>query len=185
LEGSAPLDTAYSASVTGATPAPVNQPTYNRDTYIYNQEPSLYEMNPTAHETLKLYEERAIANKRRIKSGEVAIGKHVETETAYVSVPVEKERVVIDRVTPPDAGRPVSPGAVDFREGEVAHVEIYEETPEIRKEAVVREEVRIKKVVEQETVEAQETLRHEELDVDAKGLPVVDASDSTTRKPKF
>jgi len=29
-------------------------------------------------------------------------------------------------------------------------VEIYEETPEIRKEAFVREEVRVKKVVEQD-----------------------------------
>jgi len=54
-------------------------------------------------------------------------------------------------------------------------VEIYEETPEIHKEAV-REEVRVKKVVEQETVEAQETIRREELDVDAEGLPVVDGS---------
>jgi len=40
----------------------------------------------------------------------------------------------------------------------------------------VREEVRVKKVVEQETVEAQETIRREELDVDAEGLPVVDGS---------
>jgi len=36
--------------------------------------------------------------------------------------------------------------------------EIYEEKPEIHKEAFVREEVRVKKVVEQDTVEAQETL---------------------------
>jgi len=37
---------------------------------------------------------------------EVAIGV-VETETARVSVPLEKERVVIERVTPADAGRAV------------------------------------------------------------------------------
>lgn len=58
----------------------------------------------------------------------------------------------------------------------MAHVEIYEETPEIHKEVFVREEVRVKKVVEHETVEAQETIRREELDVDAEGLPVVDGS---------
>jgi len=45
-------------------------------------------------------------------------------------------------------------------EGEVAHVEIYEEKLKF-KEAFVREEVRVKKVVEQDT--AQETLRREEL----------------------
>jgi uncharacterized protein (TIGR02271 family) len=129
-----------------------------------------------------LYEERLIANKRRVKTGEVAVGKHVETETARVSVPVEKERVIIERVTPADAGKPVSPGAVDFSEGEVAHVDIYEETPDIHKEAFVREEVRVTKVVEQDTVEAQETIRREELDVNTGGLPVVDGPDTGTRK---
>jgi len=46
------------------------------------------------------------------------------------------------------------------REGEVAHMQIYEETPDIRKETVVGEEVRIRKEVERDTVEAQ-TVRRE------------------------
>jgi len=82
-------------------------------------------------------------------------------------VPIEKERVVVERVTPADAGRAVAP--VNFGEGEVARIETYEETPDIHKEAFVREEVKVKKVVDQETVEAQETLRREELDVDTEG----------------
>ena len=196
LEASAPLDAAYTAGMAGTTPAQSNytaydeasapegaayHPTatpstaaYNRDTYTYNQEPSLYGLNDQAHQTLRLYEERLIANKKRVKTGEIAIGKHVETETASVVVPIEKERVVIERVTPPDAGKPVAPGSVNFREGEVAHVEVYEETPDIRKEAFVREEVRVSKEVEQETVEAQETLRKEELDVNTESTPVVE-----------
>jgi uncharacterized protein (TIGR02271 family) len=183
LETSAPLDASttpapsYSASTSG-----LSSESTNRDTYSYQNEPDLYGMNATDHQTLKLYEERLIANKRRVKTGEVAVGKHVETETARVSVPIEKERVVIERVTPADAGKPVSPGAVDFSEGEVAHVDIYEETPDIHKEAFVREEVRVTKVVEQETVQAQETIRHEELDVNTGGLPVVDGPDTGTRK---
>lgn len=180
LETSAPLDATYATSTTGATAAQPVQPIYERETYNYQQEPSLYEMNEQDHQTLRLYQERLVANKNRVKTGEVAVGKHVETETARVAVPVEKERVVIERVTPADAGRAVSPGTVDFREGEVAHVEIYEETPDIHKEAFVREEVRVKKVVEQETVEAQETIRREELDIDNTTTPVVDSS---TRLP--
>ena len=176
----APIAPVTAASMTNAT-ASQPMPTYNRDTYTHQQEPSLYAMNDQDHSTLKLYEERLIANKRRVKSGEVAIGKHVETETERVSVPVEKERVVIERVTPKDAGRPVSPGTVDFREGEVAHMEIYEETPDIHKEAFVREEVRVNKVVEQETVQAQDTIRREELDVDAGGQTI---EDKTGRRPK-
>ncbi|WP_193194279.1 DUF2382 domain-containing protein [Nostoc sp. MG11] len=152
--------------------------TYNPDTYNYQQEPSLYDLNDQDHQTFKLYQERLIASKTRIKTGEVAIGKRVETETARVSVPIEKERVVIERVTPVDAGKAVAPGSVNFSEGEVARIEVYEETADIHKEAFVHEEVRVKKVVEQEMVETQETLRREELDVETDGLPVVEGSDS-------
>lgn len=61
-----------------------------------------------------------------------------------------------------------------FREGEIARMDIYEEIPDVHKEAVVREEVRVKKVVDRDTVEAQEKIRREELDVDADGRPIDD-----------
>ena len=169
LEATAPVDTTYQPATTQAA---TTKPTYNRDSYNYEQEPSLFGLNEQDHQTLRLYEERLIASKRRQKTGEVTIGKRVETDTARVAVPIEKERVVIERVTPADAGTAVSGREADFREGEVARVEIYEETPEIRKEAFVREEVRVKKVVDQETVETQETVRREELDVNSGNLPI-------------
>lgn len=170
LEATAPLD-----SPSAATAGYVSE-SADRDTYTYKDEPALYGMSATDHQTLKLYEERLIANKTRRKTGEVAIGKHVETETARVSVPVEKERVIIERVTPADAGKAVTPGQDTFREGEVAHVEIYEETPDIRKEAVLREEVRIRKEVEQDVANAEETIRREELDVHTDDRLGVDTS---------
>ena len=164
LEDSAPLDApAYS----GAT----RDQTYTRDSYKYDKEPHLYNVNDTDHQNIKLYEERLVANKQRHKAGEVAIGKHVETETARVSVPVEKERVVVERVTPADAGRAVAPGEANFKEGEVAHMDVYEENADVHKEAFVREEVKVKKEVERDTVEAQETIRREELDIDSGNLP--------------
>ncbi|NMF64169.1 photosystem reaction center subunit H [Brasilonema octagenarum UFV-E1] len=184
LEASAGLgDPTYSAATAGYQPTPVvptpvvptpavNNPTYDRDTYKYDQDAPLYNMNDQDHQTLRLYEERLVANKRRQKAGEVTVGKHIETETARVAIPVEKERVVVERVTPADAGRAVAPGEATFREGEVARVEIYEETADVRKEAFLREEVRVKKVVDQDTVEAQETIRREELDINAPGLPI-------------
>ncbi|MDH6098172.1 DUF2382 domain-containing protein [Anabaenopsis sp. FSS-46] len=162
VEATAPLDT---PSAYAETTAP------RRDTYTYEHEPELYNITQQNHQNLKLYEERLVADKSRMKTGEVAVGKHVETDRATVSVPVERERVVIERTTPTDAGRIAAPGEVDFREGEVARVDIYEETPEIRKEAVLREEVKVKKVVEADTVEAQEQLRREELDVKKNNQP--------------
>jgi uncharacterized protein (TIGR02271 family) len=171
--GAASMGTAYQPTIAASeTRTTADTPTYNRDSYNYKNEPSLYEMNDNDHQTLRLYEERLIANKRRQKTGEVAIGKHVETETARVAVPVEKERVVIERIIPTDAGKTVSPGAGAFREGEVAHMEIYEETADIKKEAFVREEVRVSKVVDHDTIESQEQIRREELDVNAPGLPI-------------
>ncbi|WP_414621884.1 DUF2382 domain-containing protein [Calothrix sp. CCY 0018] len=122
----------------------------------------------TDNNNVKLYEERLVADKERHKAGEVSIGKHVETETAKVAVPVEKERIVVERTTPTNE-RAVTPGTANFSGGEVAHVDIYEESADINKEAFVREEVRVRKEVERETVEAQETLRREELDIDVDG----------------
>ncbi|MBN3926621.1 DUF2382 domain-containing protein [Nostoc sp. NMS4] len=154
-----------------AAPLPTT-PTYAPDSYTYENEPALYGLNEQDHQTLKLYEERLIATKRRQKTGEVTIGKRVETDTARVAVPVERERVVIERVTPADAGKAVSGREADFREGEVARIEIHEETPDVRKEAFLREEVRVTKVVDQDTVETQETVRREELDVNSTNLPI-------------
>ncbi len=153
--------------MTGSIPAQVSD--VASDTYSYHTEPSLYKMNDTNHQTLRLYEERLVANKKRIKAGEVAIGKNVETETARVAVPIEKERVVIERTTLVGAGTVVSPGDVPFTEGEVVHLETYEETADIHKEAFVREEVRIRKEVSIDTVNDSQTLRREELDVNTEG----------------
>ncbi|MBF2062967.1 MAG: DUF2382 domain-containing protein [Calothrix sp. C42_A2020_038] len=145
---------------------------YDRSSYNYEQEPSLYDIDAN-NESLKLYEERLVANKQRRKTGEVSIGKRVETETSRVAVPVEKERVVIERTNPTTTTPSNNPTGA-FREGEVARMDIYEETPDIRKEAVVREEVKVKKVVDRDTVESQEQVRREELDINADGRPVDD-----------
>jgi uncharacterized protein (TIGR02271 family) len=165
--GTTPVDASASLD---ATPG-VYDRTYDRSNYRYDYDPDLYNMNERDHQTLRLYEERLIANKTRQKTGEVAIGKHVETETQQVSVPVDRERVVIERVTPTDTT--VTDTAAAFQEGEVARMEVYEETPDIRKEAFVREEVRLRKEVDHETVAAEETIRKERLDIDKDGNPII------------
>lgn len=156
-----------------ATSSMAQPATYDRETYNYEQEPSLYDIPESNGQTLKLYEERLVANKQRQKTGEVSVGKHIETETARVAIPLEKEKVVIERTSPTDARQTSAPSDA-FREQEVARIDVYEETPDIQKEAVVREEVRVKKVVETDTAEAQEQVRREELDIDTQGRPIVD-----------
>ncbi|MFB2838129.1 DUF2382 domain-containing protein [Floridanema evergladense] len=176
----APVDTPVSADYPVSTPEAMGNTgysTFDRNNYNYDREPTFFGMNDRDHQTFRLYEERLIADKIRRKAGEVAIGKHVETETARVSVPVEKERVVIERNTPVDAGSAIAPGDADFREGEVVRMEIYEETPDIYKEAFVREEVTIKKVVDRDTVDREDTIRRERLDIDTDGNPIVENTD--------
>jgi uncharacterized protein (TIGR02271 family) len=167
--------TAVSASAPLESTAPLD---YDRDSYTYDRDANLYDINEQNHQNLKLYQERLIANKTRQKTGEVAVGKHVETETQRVSVPIEKERVVIERVNPGDAATAVAPGEATFRDGEVARMEVYEETPDIHKEAYVREEVRLRKEVDRDVIEAEEQLRREELDIDTQGNPVVQNPES-------
>lgn len=127
----------------------------------------------TDSESVRLYEEQLRVGKTRQKAGEVTISKHVETETAKVAVPIEKERVVVKRISS-EVGKAVTPSDTAFREGEVLRMEIYEETPDIQKQAFVREEVSLRKEVNQEVVNVEETVRHEELDVKVKGHPRVD-----------
>lgn len=154
----------------GAAAAAVATPAYDRNNYSYDDHDA--DLYKPQDQKIKLYEERVVTNKTRQKTGEVAIGKKVETQTAQVSVPIEKERVIIERTTPTSTTE-VTPGATAFQEGEVARMEVYEETADIRKEAFVREEVNIRKEVTQDTVTSNETIRREELDLDVDGNPII------------
>lgn len=182
--GTAALETATPLETTGvetATPSDQDRIAQERKDYTYDRDPALYNLNDEAHQNLRLYEERLIASKTRAKTGEVIVGKHVETENTKVSVPLDKERVVIERTTPTGEGAAVTPGDTAFKEGEIARMEVFEETPDIRKEVFVREVVSVKKQVDQQTVNAEETLRREELDINTEGHPVMDKGSSSPR----
>lgn len=173
LDSSAPLDPAtasYQTDRGSDRDADYTAAATNR----YDRDPDLFNMNDRDHQTFKLYEERLVANKRRQKSGEVAIGKRVDVDTQHVSVPVDRERIVVERVSTGDTGRTVSPDEMNLQEGEVARFEVYEETADIRKEAFVREEVQVKKVVDHDTVERDEQIRREEIDVRPEGRPNIE-----------
>jgi uncharacterized protein (TIGR02271 family) len=144
----------------------------DHEAYTYDRDPELFNVNDVDHQNIRLYQERLFANKQRQKTGEVMVGKRVETDTQRVSVPIEKDRVVIER-TPVDSEAVVTPGVDAFNSGEVARIEVYEEVADIHKEAFVREEVKVRKEIDRETVDVEETLRREELDVQTDGTPVV------------
>ncbi len=164
-----------STSVAGATPTAGMQgasaTSANRRSYDYNQQPNLYNASDRDHQSLKLYEERLVTGKTRRKTGEVAIGKRVETETVQVEVPLRKERLVVERTSGDQ--QPVDSNA-GFTSGDSARVELYEEVPDVHKETFVSENVQVRKEVDRDVARSNETVRREELDVDTKGNPSVD-----------
>ena len=177
VSGSTPVEGmamtgAAGASMAGSSMA--GRTDYTRDTYDYDtHDADLYQAPTTddVNQPIRLYEERLIADKQRMKAGTVRVGKHVETEEAQVSVPVERERVVIERTTP--TGTMAGDANHDFSDGEVANMEVYEERADVRKEAFVREEVNVRKETEQEVVTEKASIRREELDIDEGGTDVV------------
>ncbi len=145
-----------------------------KDTVEDTKPSGIQGVKPSDHQSLKLYEERLIADKKQVKTGSVVIGKHIKTQTAHISVSVEKEQVVVERITPVDVGTPVAPGEANFREGEAVRMEVYEETADIQKQAFVREELSVRKQVERDTVEVEDIIRREELDLEIQGRNIID-----------
>lgn len=123
--------------------------------------------------TFQLYEERLIANKRQVKTGEVAIAKHTETHIAQVSIPLEKERLVLEQI-PVEDETIVDPSEADFNQKELARVEIYEQTAAIEKKTFVREQFKVRKEVEQKDFEVEDEIRREELNIDVKDKNDID-----------
>ena len=174
-EGADQIDYGYEENVRGvyrenaasqSAAVGASAPVYTSETYSYEDyDADLYTVPDTekANQPIRLYEERLVADKTRVKAGDVSVGKRVETETASVAIPVEKERVVIER-TAATGATAVDPNHA-FADGEVARVEVYEEKATVGKEAFVREEVSVRKETEQEVVSEETTIRREELDV--------------------
>lgn len=143
------------------------------------QQPDAANFNPATapakaqdNQSYNLYEERLVAAKQPIKAGEVVIGKHVETRTVQVSIPVDRERIFVERIAV-NSQTPAEVGEAMFDEGEIARMEVYEERPLVQKRAFVRETIMLHKQIEHNTAEVQDNIRREELDLDIQGRNIV------------
>ncbi|MBX9579602.1 MAG: YsnF/AvaK domain-containing protein [Gemmataceae bacterium] len=131
----------------------------------------------TSGKTLQLKEEQLKVNKRRVSKGEVEVRKEVVTEQKTVTVPVEREEVVIERR--PARGRATAAGG--SLRAETIRVPVSEERVNVEKETVVTGEVRIgkRKVAGDRTVA--DAVRKEQLRVEGQGaVEVTGATETTT-----
>jgi len=113
---------------------------------------------------IQLQEEQLRADKEPVSGGEVKVRKEVHTEQRQLTVPVEREEVVIER-------RPVGGGmkATGEMKAEEIRIPVKEERVKVTKEPVVTEEVTVgkRKVREKRTVSG--TVRKEEAVVESTG----------------
>src|SRR5205085_2267451 len=84
--------------------------------------------------TIQLKEEQLKARKTPTKTGEVEVRKEVHTEHKSISVPVEREEVVVERRP---AGGKAASGSI---KSEQIRIPVKEEKVNVTKEAVVKEE---------------------------------------------
>ena len=116
--------------------------------------------------TIQLREERLKVEKRPVEAGEVSIRKEVVAEKKTITVPVEREEIVIEHR--PASGR-AAQGSISDAGTEEIHIPVKREEIEVGKEAVVTDEVHIGKRKVQGTEQASGTVRKEQLKVDEKG----------------
>ncbi len=157
-----------------ALPPPEEEPARDPSENSMVSNPAAGEAAQSEPQTLKLYAERAFFVKSRRQTGEIAIGKRIETETVRISIPIEKERLIVERTTPTDGGTIAGDREIELRAGEVIRIKLYEETAEICKETFPREIITLKKEVERETIDAEVSLRREELEVNTCDRPVAE-----------
>lgn len=122
--------------------------------------------------TIKLREERLKVNKRSVEAGDVSVRKEVITENKTITVPVEREEIVIERRA---GSGEVSQGGISGSGSEEIHIPVRREEIDVQKEAVVTDEVSVGKRKVQGTEQASGTVRKEQLKVDTHGD--VDVSD--------
>jgi len=126
--------------------------------------------------TIQLREEHLHADKTKVKTGDVKVRKEVHTEHKTITVPVEREEVVIER-------RSISKGAdAGTIKAEEIRIPVSEEQVHVRKETVGKEEVHVgkRKVQGSETVSGD--VKSEHLVVEKDGD--VEVRDKRTGHPK-
>lgn len=112
---------------------------------------------------LTLSEEELAVGKRRVASGEVEVGKRVETQQVRESVPVTREEVTIERR--PATGMSTAP---TIEEGEI-HVPLSHEEVIVEKRVVPKEELVIKKHQVQGEQVVEDEVRRERVEVNRTG----------------
>jgi uncharacterized protein (TIGR02271 family) len=132
--------------------------TYGDATGLGSGAPTIRDQGDTR--TLERSEERIVADKHRVQTGQVEVGKRVVADEQSMDVPVTRDEVHVTRRA---VDRPATDA--DFDRQNVS-IPVTEERADARKEARVVEELDIDKGQVQDTQRVSGTVRREEFDID-------------------
>ncbi len=118
-----------------------------------------------ADDTIKVVEERLVVGKREVERGGVRVRSYVVETPVSEQVSLREENVAVERHA---VDRPVAAGEDAFRDRTIEMRETGEEAV-VGKQAIVKEELTIRKSVGQRTEEISDTVRHTEVDVEQVG----------------
>ncbi len=116
-------------------------------------------------ETIKVVEERLVVGKREVERGGLRVRSYVVETPVSEQVTLREENVAVERHA---VDRPVSAGEDAFRDRTIEMRETGEEAV-VGKQAVVKEELTLRKSANQRTEEINDTVRHTEVDVEQVG----------------
>ena len=112
--------------------------------------------------TVQLREEQLRVTKTSVDTGDVKVRKEVHTDHKTITVPVEREEVVIER-------RPARGHATGDVKAEEIRIPTREEKVHVTKETVAKEEVHVGKRKVHDTERVSDDVRREELVVETEG----------------
>lgn len=130
-------------------------------------EPQLEPQPGPQNRPIQLYEERLVTSKQRVKTGEVKISKRTVTESIGTEVPITREKVIIEIESIYAGETRVDFGDAEVGEDGTVRMGIYEDQTEVCRRIVPYQNVSIRKEIVSDVVPIQQTIRREELDIDA------------------
>ena len=135
---------------------------------------------------IPVHAERLVPRKRQVDLGELRIHRRVEQSEEVVSQPVTRDDLVIDRVP---VNRPLEGPVAPRDEGDWLVIPIMEEVLVVRKQLMLKEEIRIRKRQVTEEQAVRELVRHEVVELEdatVYGIPglsgAVDAGPERSRR---
>jgi uncharacterized protein (TIGR02271 family) len=111
---------------------------------------------------IPVIEESARILKRKVETGKVRIEKRVVSERQTLRAPVSREHVEIERV---EINQPIDEYPDIRVEGDTTVIPVVEETYEVVKRLVLKEEIRVQKITDEEIQDLKAELRKEQVEI--------------------